>query len=187
MSEVDPLADLLNTVFEGMRAPAGAPGPFVVTDAASANWTLVKLAAINAAEYDDGATVAKLINDIDTWRIAREKGYAADRAYFEGLLREWHAARLIEDPELKTITLPAGELQVRSQPAKWDRKEPIILDWLEEQEIHTFTKKDLAWAEFKKQTEVREGVAYYRPTGERVPSVSVVDVPDKFSAKASGA
>lgn len=180
------LADLLDFVFDAMaegQAPDADKPAFEVTDAASADWVLRKLAAIAAQEAEDNAVVADLVRSATEWQRSRQQARAADVAFFEGLLREWHESRLAQDPNLRSIDLPSGTLQFRKQPDKWNRDEAAILDWLEEQGHTTFTKKALTWAEFKKEATVKDGKAYWNHTGELVPSISVVAVDDKFSAK----
>lgn len=109
---------------------------FTVTDMASAEWAIRKIAqkrflfeeATTLAANELAAFKAKLKLDEIEALIAAESdrlqaflaGYAADldhaEEFFGHLLEEWHLQVLADDPKRKTIKLPSGEHRSRKAP-----------------------------------------------------------------------
>lgn len=89
---------------------------FRVTDMRRATWAMGRLRAALEQIGEIEGTAAEQRRLIDAW-AERETGLLRRRAeYFEGLLTEWHAAVLAEDPNRKTVRLPGGELKARKAP-----------------------------------------------------------------------
>ena len=89
---------------------------FTVTDLASADWAIRKLARArkNYREVADYVQEEReRLND-----VLSDAGIRADdtERFFGGLLTEYHLRLLEDDPKRKTIKLPSGELKARKNP-----------------------------------------------------------------------
>lgn len=91
---------------------------FTVTDHASADWAVRKLArARNWFQQQKDAAEDQIARCNE--HVAREKAKLDDdEAFFGGLLETWHRQVLDGDERRKTIHLPSGALKARQLPAR---------------------------------------------------------------------
>ncbi|MCL6455088.1 MAG: host-nuclease inhibitor Gam family protein [Alicyclobacillus sp.] len=151
-------------------------GTFVVRDLASASWCMRKVQALRAREREINDVADAEVARIEAWRSREQESVQADLAYFEALLREWHAAELARDPRAKTISTPYGTLKARKLPPKVEYDVDKLLQWAREEGRIDLVrvKEEIAAAA------VREAVL---KDGEALPGVTVVDQGIRFSVE----
>lgn len=136
------VASAVEDALDSLDAPDDGTGPgrFKVSDVASADWALRKLAKVRTRQEEVRtiaerqrsaimASVARYLEPINDWEAAQAERLGRDEAYFEGLLTEWHMEVLAEDPRQKTLRLPHGELTARKAPDRFEVDEEAFLAW----------------------------------------------------------
>lgn len=89
---------------------------FRVTDLASADWAMRKLAVKRAWMAEQSAYYDSELDRLGAW-LDEAKASAADtEGFFGSLLEDWHRRVLDTDEKQKTIKLPSGELKARKLP-----------------------------------------------------------------------
>jgi phage host-nuclease inhibitor protein Gam len=66
---------------------------------------------------------------IDEYERAELAKVDHDRAWLTESLRQYHRARLTDDPKAKTIRLPNGTLKARAQQPLWEYDESQFIAW----------------------------------------------------------
>lgn len=102
---------------------------FEITDDELAEWALRKIAAaqerIDQVERQAEAEWARIAH----FRETRTRNDADTITYFTALLERYHAQRIAEDPSLKTIHLPHGELVSRARQPRIEFELDEFIPW----------------------------------------------------------
>jgi len=150
---------------------------FSVGDDDAAEWALRKIYVasehIKAAERQYEREVYRLQQFLaDATKAARDR-----IAFFEGLLKQYHEQRLADDPTLKTIKLPHGNLVSRARSDQWDFADEFI-EWAQTHAPGTLRTPEPVVDKAKAK-------AYLQETGEAAPGVTVTEQGPSFSVKVS--
>jgi len=130
---------------------------FEITDLNSLNWAFRKLQAYKAKEQEITDLAAAERQRIDTWEQTQKKSVTDSISFFEGLINQYHAKVLAEDPKAKTISTPYGASKaraVKAQPKKADEK--AILKHVLENGMNAYVKPTLNWADLKKNIRIAD-------------------------------
>jgi len=160
---------------------------WVVDDEGRAEWALRKLAKIRRQQARNVAVADEEKAHIGSW-LERQNGTLDGEAqFFEGLLTTWHRALLHDDPERKTISLPAGVLRARQLPDVWTFGDDFTR-WAESHArelLRVKTEVDRSAAK-KRLTAVSAESVVDRTSGEQVPGVTVEAGDVKFTVTVDG-
>lgn len=121
------------------------------------------------------ATADEEVQRIENWLRDMDEKASRERSFFEGLLRNYMEGLRRDDPKLKTLKLPGGELTFRKQQAEYSYDEALLLPW--------------AKHHLKEAVQVKESILksvvkdYVNETGEALPGVRIDARPDKFTVK----
>ena len=97
-----------------------------------------------------------------------------------------YAVRLSEkEPNLKTHSLPFGDLQFRKQQPEWKYDEEKLLKSLKEAELTEYIriKESVDKANLKKSAVIQDGKVVEKNTGIVLDGVIVEERPEKFDVK----
>ncbi|WP_074951241.1 host-nuclease inhibitor Gam family protein [Alicyclobacillus macrosporangiidus] len=158
------------------QQPAEARERFRVTDLASANWCMRKLAALKAQERDTNNLADAEIERIESWRRHELDKLRGSMEYLEMLLTEYHKQVLAQDTRAKTISTPYGKLKARRLPPKVEYDEEMLLAWAKGAGRTDFVRVREELAKDAIRDAVLRG-------GEAVPGVTVIDQGVKFSVE----
>lgn len=146
---------------------------FQITGMDSLNWAFRKLAAIKAKEAEI-INLAKAEKErIEHWEATEKASLNNDIEFFEGLINQYHAQVLKEDPKAKTLSTPYGKSKSRASKAQPDKAdEATILNYIEENGMTEYIKPSLKWADFKKSLKIA-GDKIVDENGQVVPGVAI--------------
>jgi len=161
---------------------------FVVDNDSKASWCLRKIKKMKEKQEDNkdlaDSIIERLreeIRDVEDW-LDGENGKIQDNIDFlEDKLREYAFMLKEEDSDLKTYSLPFGELKFRKQRPKWKYDEDRLLNFVE----HNFAealkiKKKVSKRDLKRNAEVVGSKAVIKDTGQIIEGVTVERRPEKF-------
>ena len=74
----------------------------------------------------------KEIDLINAWLEKQKERYEKDTEYLRYQLEQYHRKQLENNPSLKTIRLPHGELQLRKQQPEYAKNEDDVKVWAKE-------------------------------------------------------
>lgn len=94
----------------------GDSGRFRITDDGAAEWALRKMAVARRRAAQNSELANTEITRIEGWLSEVNGKLDREASFFESLLVEYHRDCLDDDPNRKTITLPAGALKARKNP-----------------------------------------------------------------------
>ena len=151
--------------------------PFRVKDEKTADWALRKIREHEAhiAQVEEFAEAQ--VDEILAWAESATKSARDSIQYLSGLLEAYHRQLFAENPTLKTIKLPAGEIQLRQQQPQYNRDNDRLLDWLKANDRPGLIriKMEPDWAKVKQAFTVNNGRLIDPETGEVVDGVDVVE------------
>ena len=127
-------------------------------------------------QYDADEAVAKAQREqVDAWLARRKARMETDTAYLEECLRQYHEARLAEDPKARTIHLPSGTLAARKKPDAWVFDDDAFIEWAQARTPELLRTKVEIDRPTVKQTLVvnDDGRVLHFDSGEFVDSVRV--------------
>ena len=150
--------------------------PFRVKDEKTADWALRKIREHEAhvAQVEEFAEAQ--VDEILAWAESATKSARDSIQYLSGLLEAYHRQLFAANPTLKTIKLPAGEIQLRQQQPQFNRDNDRLLAWLKAHRPE-FVRVEEApdWANVKRTFAVHNGRLVDPDTGEVVDGVDVVE------------
>lgn len=148
---------------------------FKVTDKASAEWCLRKIAAYKREIQENEELVKAEIQRLNDW-LTRVNQQAIERInYLTGLLQEYMMQEVAKDPKCRSIKLPHGTIRFRKQQPEWTFDDEKVLSWLKQnrpdliQIIEKYNKNDV-----KK---------LIKETGEIIDGVEIQFREDKFEVE----
>jgi len=150
--------------------------PFKVHDDKSADWALRKIREHEAKIAYIEEFAEEQIQDILAWAESATKSARDSIQYLSGLLEEYHRQLFAENPKVKTIKLPAGEIQLRQQQPQYRRDNDRLLAWLKANRPEFIRVAETPdWANVKQAFAVHNGRLVDPETGEVVDGVDVVE------------
>ena len=158
-----------------------------VTDTASAEWCMEKLAEKAAERQQVEEQYHKMIARYDKWRADSLEKLDSDEAYFNQLLAPW-AAEQLEGTKKKSITLPSGRVGFRAgskafmlNGEKVASANPGLLEFVKGADSSFIeTKESVKWGEYKKTLKVIDDGQVITADGEIVPDMVVEVGPARF-------
>ena len=148
--------------------------PFTVKDDKSADWALRKIREHEAHIVEVEAFAEERIHEIQAWAESATKSARNAIEHLTGLLEVYHRQLHAENPQLKTIKLPAGEIQLRKQPPKYLRDDARLLAWLKANRPEFIRVTEAPdWGAVKKAFVAHDGLLVDPDTGEVVDGVAV--------------
>lgn len=137
----------------------GKPVPFKVTDLASAEWAMKKLAK-HRARFAESKALAEAEHDrTQAWLAGEQNELDRVEEFFGGMLEHWHRQILETDERRKTIRLPSGELKARKSPDTVTVLDPeafVCAHGFDSEFVRVTAKPDLAAV---KQAVLKDGEA----------------------------
>jgi len=174
---------------------------FVLSDNASADWAMRKLAKARAEQASVSsladeqkevimAAARRHLEPIEAWERSETERLGSEAAYFEGLLTTWHRDLLLDDSRAKTVRLPHGDLHARKSPDRFDVNDPeAFVAWASQVApglVRTKVEPDkVAMRSYFAATATEEAVVD-PVTGELVASVRFVPGETRFSVTPNG-
>ena len=157
---------------------------FTIDTPDKANWALRKIRALQTQIKETDGIADREIERIEHWRKTENDKFKNQVTRFESMLTEYHMSILEQDPDKKTISLPAGEIKARQQQPKFTRDETTLTEWAKTNNPYYLTHiTKLQWGELKKNIQVVGDKAYDKETGEIIPGIEVEEQGIKFSVK----
>lgn len=150
--------------------------PFRVKDEKTADWALRKIREHEAhvAQVEEFAEAQ--VDEILAWAESATKSARDSIQYLSGLLEAYHRQLFAANPTLKTIKLPAGEIQLRQQQPQYNRDNDRLLAWLKANRPEFVRVAETPdWANVKQAFTVHNGRLIDPDTGEVVDGVDVVE------------
>ncbi|MHB8573575.1 MAG: host-nuclease inhibitor Gam family protein [Candidatus Dormibacteria bacterium] len=165
----DELHEDLSTAFDA--------GELSVNDERAIGWALTEILMAEQRMADVGDVAQQRIDEINRWRGARQERLVERVRGLRAIVRDY-----LERTGQKSIELPEGTVRLRKLPARWERDELVLEEWVREAElpfIRTKTVEALDWAGLKKAAMPSpDGTATIKgAAGEELvlPSVLVID------------
>lgn len=150
--------------------------PFEIKDDKTANWALRKIREAEARIEQVQRFAEEQKAEIDAWAETATEREAHSITFFTGLLQAYHFKLHQENPRIKTIKLPAGELQLRKAQPKFSRDDNKLTAWLKAHRPEFVKVKESPdWAEAKKALNVAGRHLVDPETGEIVDGVEVYE------------
>lgn len=155
---------------------------FKIEDKEQAQWALRKIRALKAHHDEIVGLADAEIYRVTTWQDKECEGINNSIAFFEGLLKDYMTKERAQDPDLKSVKLPAGTIRFRKQQPEYIRDEDALIEWAKKLDKHELIKvtESLNWAALKKNIAVVGGKALDKETGELIEHVTINPREDKF-------
>jgi len=164
---------------------------FTIETKEQAIWALRKIAAIERDRIEARQAAQAEIFRIQDWMAGEEKRADQAREYLDFLLEDYHRRQIKQNPKLKTIKLPHGDLQLRAQQAEYQKDDDVIISWAKNNYPELVIqppapKPKLDWEALKKRLKVVDGKVIDPQTSEVIPGITVTERSAKFQIKLSG-
>ncbi len=162
---------------------------FVVDDAQKANWALRKIKQLEAKKKENTTLADEEVAVIRDWEREENGKLQQDIDFFTSLLERYHRDLYAQDPDIKTIKMPNGQMKMRVQQPEFRRDDKVLLDWIKNewvpavqaQYVRTTEKPD--WRELKGYLEVAGDRMVDPESGQVVEGIEVVEREPKFSVE----
>ncbi len=163
-------------------------GLFEVNNKERANRAVWKIGRIEAELEEDEALHKAERARLDAWITDRRLRAEKAIEFLTTLTAGFHAIVLAEDPQRKTIKLPAGDLVARKQPDVWEIDTPTVLAWAVENGREDLIRRrdpEVDRPAVKKALRPADGSsrALDPASGELVPGVKVTQGEVRYTAK----
>jgi hypothetical protein len=170
--ELDLEKDLNNYLEQATDVKA----PFEIKDDKAADWALRKIREAEARIEQVQRFADERKAEIDAWAETATEREAHTITFFTGLLKAYHFKLHQDNPRIKTIKLPAGELQLRKSQPQYSRDDDKLTAWLKAHRPEFVRIKESPdWAEAKKALAVAGRHLVDPETGEIVDGVEVYE------------
>lgn len=174
---------MLDELFDDLDATLGGEPEGQLPDEVDDYWApiLIRRLARRRRAMADALTVADAEKArIDDW--VKEQAHRYRTGELEAALAGFHAARLADDPDAKTLRFPAGDLMSRAGQAEWDFDESF-LEWAERERPELLRRNvEVDRNAAKKAITSALGTAF-DSAGELVPGVTVTPGATSFTVK----
>lgn len=125
------------------------------------------------------------IRQIENWKSKQLEKQHNSIDYFKSLLAEYLQNKRKEDPKLKSITLPSGNVGFRKKPAKWIYNDETALKTLESENLNEYIKieKKLNKTAIKKAFKVIDGKVINPDTGQVIEGIEVQEQGESLNVR----
>ena len=160
---------------------------FTVTDEASAEWCMEKLAEKAAERQVVESQYEKMIARYEKWRTDSLEKLEADECYLQQLLRPWVENQL-DGKKASSIKLPSGRIGFHAGPRQYtiggekaSATNKVLLAFAKESKPDLVeVKETVKWAEMKKMLKPIDDGRVVTDDGEIVPDMTVEDGEKRF-------
>lgn len=158
---------------------------FVIDSEEKADWALRKIKEaeneIDKAEY----FAETQIRQIENWRIKQTDKHYESIEYFQSLLAEYLQNKRKEDPKLKSITLPTGNVGFSKRQPKWVYNDEVVLKTLESENLNDLIRveKKLDKRSIKKAFEVAGDKVVNPETGQVIEGIEVQEQGESLNVR----
>lgn len=158
---------------------------FQVVDLSSLNWTLRKMAAIEAKKRDVNEMIAQEIERLEEFRKRELKNLDQTDDFLRGLISEYAIRKRDEDPKFKSEKTPYGSIGFRKQQPKWNYDDEKLINHLESINYNHLvrTKKEPIKTEIKKLFTTLENGQVVDDAGCFVEGITVEMLPETLDIK----
>lgn len=158
---------------------------FQVVDLSSLNWTLRKLAAIEAKKQEVNAMIDSEIARLEDFRKRELKNLIQSDDFLRGLVSEYAIRKRDEDPKFKSEKTPYGSIGFRKQQPKWNYDDEKLIKHLESINYDHLirTKKEPIKTEIKKLFITLENGQVIDDAGCFVEGIKVEMLPETLDIK----
>lgn len=176
----DILAAEMEEALYGMDEHEERKEGFVVNDDNKADWVLRKIKQ-NADKMEEIQELYEAQSmRLTAWKSEQLDRLTKDKENLEMLLAPYVESKL-NGGKKKSFVLPNGKCGFRSIPAKIEKDENMLLEFVKTVSPGNIkVKESVNWASFKKGLTVDGNKMIVTDTGEVVPGVTVTEQPDKF-------
>lgn len=158
---------------------------FVIDSDEKADWALRKIVeAENEIEKVEHFAESQ-IRQIENWKVKQTEKRYNSIEYFKSLLAEYLQNKRKENPKLKSITLPTGNVGFRKKPVKWVYNDEVVLKTLESENLDDFIKveKKLDKQSIKKAFEVVNDKVINPETGQVIEGIEVQEQGESLNVR----
>ncbi|MGG4449605.1 host-nuclease inhibitor Gam family protein [Brevibacillus porteri] len=161
---------------------------FRITDLDSLNWTLRKLAALEAKRKENDALAQKEYERIRAWEVKVSKEIDDHKQFLTMLIEDYARQQRAADPKWKSTT-PYGKVSFRKQQPKWEYDEHKALESVQSNGLDKFirVKQELDKQTLKASVQVMEdGRVVDVETGNFIEGIAVMEQPEAFKVEIVG-
>lgn len=158
---------------------------FRITDLDSLNWTLRKLAALEAKRKEHEALAKKEYERIQAWEAKVSKDIEDHKQFLTMLIEDFARSQRAVDPKWKAST-PYGKVGFRKQQPKWSYDEQKALESIEAAGLDKYVrvKKELDKVSLKASVQILEdGRVIDVDTGSFIEGVTVLEQPEALKVE----
>lgn len=170
------LASLDEQASTGLYAIENEPAAPTIADLDRAGRALRRLAYLDARMAEIDAVYEQRLAELDAWREGERRRDEHVRSFLLGRLRQFHEARLAEDPKAKTIRLPEGDLKSRMGQPRWEIDDQALIAWAADhmdELLRRDPKVDRTAVKLEFRDRVTEDGRVFDDAGEVVPGIIV--------------
>ena len=185
-AELDAYLDHLVAVGENhVNGDTEPPPEPTIADLDRAGRALRRLAYLDSRMAEIDAVYEQRLAELDAWREGERRRDEHVRSFLLGRLRQFHEARLAEDPKAKTIRLPEGDLKSRAGQPRWAIDDAAFIAWANghmDELLRRDPKVDRTAVKQAFRDRVTEDGRVFDDAGEVVPGVVVLPAETGYSA-----
>ena len=177
--------NLEQSLNEHLAQETMADDRFVIDSEEKADWALRKIKeAENEIEKVEHFAETQ-IRQIENWKAKQTEKHHNSIEHFQSLLAEYLESKRKDDPKLKSITLPSGNVGFRKKPAKWIYNDEVVLKTLESENLNDFIKveKKLDKRAIKKAFEVVGGKVINAETGQVIEGIEIQEQGESLNVR----
>lgn len=159
-----------------------------IHDDSYADWTIAKIKNLQAELERKKMFIENKKAALDDWYEKEKKAIDNDIAFYTSRLQQYFDSL---DPKMLTkgktqlsYSLPSGKLVKKLEKPEFKRNDETLLPWIEQNAPdYVKIKKDINWAELKKQLSINGNKAILSDTGEVVEGITIENKPAEFEVK----
>src|SRR5690625_2727835 len=169
--------NLEQSLNEHIAEEVNADDRFIIDSDDKADWALRKIKEaeneIEKVEY----FAESQVRQVENWKEKETDKHHESIDYFQSLLAEYLQNKRKEDPKLKSITLPTGNVGFRKRQPKWVYNDNVLLKALESENMNDLIRieKKLDKRSSRKAFKVADNKAINPETGEVIEGIQIVD------------
>ena len=158
---------------------------FIIDTDDKADWALRKIKEaeneIEKVEY----FAESQIRQVENWKAKETDKHHESIDYFQSLLAEYLQNKRKEDPKLKSITLPTGNVGFRKRQPKWVYNDDVLLKALENENMNDLirVKKEVNKKAIKKEFKVVDGNVINPETGQVIEGIQIVEQGESLNVR----
>lgn len=158
---------------------------FVIDSEEKADWALRKIKEAENKIEEIEEFAEHQIRQIENWKAKQTGKHHESIDYFQSLLAEYLNNKRKEDPEIKSITLPTGNVGFRKRQPKWIYNDEVLLESLESENMNDLirVKKEINKKTIRKEFKVVNGNVINPETGQVIEGIQVVQQGESLNVR----